>query len=70
LANKNSPTLLIDLDVVAPSIAASLGIVSEVPEISSVIHDALKGKLNLQSFEKNVIEVNSGLHVLTGITNP
>jgi MinD-like ATPase involved in chromosome partitioning or flagellar assembly len=70
LANKNSPTLLIDLDVVAPSIAASLGIVSEVPGISSVIHDALKGKLNIQSFEKNVIEVNSGLHVLTGITNP
>ena len=50
--------------------AASLGIVSEVPGISSVIHDALKGKLNIQSFEKNVIEVNSGLHVLTGITNP
>jgi MinD-like ATPase involved in chromosome partitioning or flagellar assembly len=70
LANKNSPTLLIDLDAVAPSIAASLGIVSEVPGISSVIHDALKGKLNIQSFEKNVIEVNSGLHVLTGITNP
>lgn len=70
LANKNSPTLLIDLDAVAPSVAASLGIVSEVPGISSVIHDALKGKLNIQSFEKNVIEVNSGLHVLTGITNP
>jgi len=70
LANKNSPTLLIDLDAVAPSVAASLGIVSEVPGISSVIHDALKGRLNIQSFEKNVIEVNSGLHVLTGITNP
>jgi len=28
LANKNSPTLLIDLDAVAPSVAASLGIVS------------------------------------------
>jgi MinD-like ATPase involved in chromosome partitioning or flagellar assembly len=70
LANKNSPTLLIDLDAVAPSVAASLGIVSEVPGISSVIHDALKGRLNIQSFEKNVIEVNSGLHVLTGIINP
>ena len=70
LANKNSPTLLIDLDAVAPSVAASLGIVSEVPGISSVIHDALKGRHNIQSFEKNVIEVNSGLHVLTGITNP
>ena len=70
LANKNSPTLLIDLDAVAPSVAASLGIVSEVPGISSVIHDALKGRLNIQSFEKNVIEVNSGLNVLTGITNP
>ena len=70
LANKNSPTLLIDLDAVAPSVAASLGIVSEVPGISSVIHDAVKGRLNIQSFEKNVIEVNSGLHVLTGITNP
>lgn len=70
LANKNSPTLLIDLDAVAPSVASSLGIVSEVPGISSVIHDALKGRLNIQSFEKNVIEVNSGLHVLTGITNP
>jgi MinD-like ATPase involved in chromosome partitioning or flagellar assembly len=70
LANKNSPTLLIDLDAVAPSVASSLGIVSEVPGISSVIHDALKGRLNIQSFEKNVIEVDSGLHVLTGITNP
>jgi MinD-like ATPase involved in chromosome partitioning or flagellar assembly len=70
LANKNSPTLLIDLDAVAPSVAASLGIVSEVPGISSVIHDAIKGRLNIQSFEKNVIEVNSGLHVLTGITHP
>ena len=70
LANKNSPTLLIDLDAVAPSVAASLGIVSEVPGISSIIHDALKGRLNIQSFEKNVIEIDSGLHVLTGITNP
>ena len=70
LANKNSLTLLIDLDAVAPSVAASLGIVSEVPGISSVIHDALKGRLNIQSFEKNVIEIESGLHVLTGITNP
>ena len=70
LANKNSPTLLIDLDAVAPSVAASLGIISEVPGISSVIHDALKGRLNIQSFEKNVIEIDSGLHVLTGITNP
>jgi MinD-like ATPase involved in chromosome partitioning or flagellar assembly len=70
LANKNSPTLLIDLDAVAPSVASSLGIVSEVPGISSVIHDALKGRLNIQSFEKNVIEIDSGLHVLTGITNP
>jgi len=70
LANKNSPTLLIDLDAVAPSVAASLGIVSEVPGISSVIHDALKGRLSIQSFEKNVIEIDSGLHVLTGITNP
>ena len=70
LANKNSPTLLIDLDAVAPSVAASLGIVSEMPGISSVIHDALKGRLNIQSFEKNVIEIDSGLHVLTGITNP
>ena len=70
LANKNLPTLLIDLDAVAPSVAASLGIVSEVPGISSVIHDALKGRLNIASFEKNVIEVHSGVHVLTGITNP
>ena len=70
LANKNSPTLLMDLDAVAPSVAASLGIVREVPGISSVIHDALKGRLNVQSFEKNVIEIEPGLHVLTGITNP
>jgi hypothetical protein len=59
LANKNSPTLLIDLDAIAPSVAASLGIVSEVPGISSIIHDALKGRLNIQSFEKNVIEIDS-----------
>jgi len=70
LAKKNYPTLLIDLDAVAPSIASSLGLVSEVPGISSVVHDALKGRLNVQSIEKNVFEVNPGLHVLTGITNP
>ena len=70
LAGKSSPTLLIELDAVAPSVASSLGIVSEVPGISSVIHDALKGQLNIQSFEKNVIEVDSGVHVLTGIPNP
>ena len=70
LADKNSPTLLIDLDAIAPSVNSSLGLVSEVPGISSVVHDALKGRLSTQSIEKNVIEVNPGLHVLTGITNP
>ena len=70
LTDKNSPTLLIDLDAIAPSINSSLGLVSEVPGISSVVHDALKGRLSTQSIEKNVIEVNPGLHVLTGITNP
>lgn len=70
LAKKNSATLLIDLDAVAPSIASALGLVSEVPGISSVVHDALKGRLNQDSIEKNVIEVSKGLHVLTGISNP
>ena len=44
LADKNSPTLLIDLDAIAPSVNSSLGLVSEVPGISSVVHDALKGR--------------------------
>ena len=70
LAADNFPTLLIDLDADAPSISAALGLVSEVPGISSVIHDAVKGRLSLESIEKNVIEVSKGLHVLTGISNP
>ena len=69
LARRNSATLLIDLDAVAPSIAASLGLVSEVPGISSVVHDAIKGRLNTESIEKNVIQVDRSLHVLTGISN-
>jgi MinD-like ATPase involved in chromosome partitioning or flagellar assembly len=70
LASKQFPTLLVDLDAVAPSIAPSLGLISEVPGISSVVHDALKGRLNFQSISQNIIEVNPNLHVLTGITNP
>jgi MinD-like ATPase involved in chromosome partitioning or flagellar assembly len=70
LSGKNFPTLLIDLDAIAPSVAPALGLVSEVPGISSLVHDALKGRLSKESVEKNVIEVNPGLHVLTGISNP
>ena len=70
LASKNFPTLLVDLDAIVPSLAPALGLVSEVPGVSSLVHDALKGRLNQESIEKNVIEVNPGLHVLTGISNP
>ena len=70
LASKNFPTLLVDLDAIVPSLAPALGIVSEVPGVSSLVHDALKGRLSQESIEKNVIEVNPGLHVLTGISNP
>ncbi len=70
LANKNFPTLLVDLDAIVPSLAPALGLVSEVPGVSSLVHDALKGRLSQESIEKNVIEVNPGLHVLTGISNP
>jgi len=70
LANKNSPTLLIDLDAVAPSISSALGIVSEIPGISSLVHEALKGRLSANSFSEFGFEVKPGLHVITGITNP
>lgn len=70
LASKNFPTLLVDLDAIVPSLAPALGLVSEVPGVSSLVHDALKGRLSQESIEKNVIEVNPGLHVLTGISNP
>ena len=69
LAKTNRPTLLIDLDAVAPSIASSLSIVSEIPGISSVIHDAMYGKLSKLNFDKNIVEVSSNLHVITGISN-
>jgi MinD-like ATPase involved in chromosome partitioning or flagellar assembly len=69
LAQKKLPTLLIDLDAVSPSLAASLGLVSEVSGISSVIHDAIKLKFNSQSLDSNLFEVQNNLHVLTGITN-
>jgi len=70
LARKNFPTLLVDLDAIVPSLAPALGLVSEVPGVSSLVHDALKGRLSQESIEKNVIEVDPGLHVLTGISNP
>jgi len=70
LSSKNSPTLLIDLDAIVPSLSAALGLISEVPGISSLVHDAIKGRLSQDSIEKNVLEVNPGLHVLTGISNP
>ena len=70
LARKNFPTLLVDLDAIVPSLAPALGLISEVPGVSSLVHDALKGRLSQESIEKNVIEVNPGLHVLTGISNP
>jgi MinD-like ATPase involved in chromosome partitioning or flagellar assembly len=69
LAKTNRPTLLIDLDAIAPSIASSLSLVSEIPGISSVIHDAMYGKLSKSSFDKNIFEVSKNLHVITGISN-
>ena len=69
LAKTNQPTLLIDLDAIAPSIASSLSLVSEIPGISSVIHDAMYGKLSKSNFNKNIFEVSKNLHVITGISN-
>ena len=69
LAKNNQPTLLVDLDAIAPSIASSLSIVSEIPGISSTIHDAMYGKLSKSNFDKNVFEVSKNLHVITGISN-
>lgn len=69
LAKANQPTLIVDLDAVAPSISSSLSIVSEIPGISSTIHDAMYGKLSKSNFDKNIFEVSKNLHVLTGISN-
>ncbi len=69
LAKTNRPTLLIDLDAIAPSIASSLSLLSEIPGISSVIHDAIYGKLSKSNFDKNIFEVSKNLHVITGISN-
>lgn len=69
LAKANQPTLIVDLDAIAPSIASSLSIVSEIPGISSTIHDAMYGKLSKSNFDKNIFEVSKNLHVLTGISN-
>lgn len=69
LAKTNRPTLLIDLDAMAPSIASSLSLVSEIPGISSVIHDAIYGKLSKSNFDKNIFEISKNLHVITGISN-
>lgn len=69
LAKTNRPTLLIDLDAIAPSIASSLSLVSEIPGISSVIHDAIYGKLSKSNFDKNIFEISKNLHVITGISN-
>lgn len=69
LSKSGLPTLLIDLDAVASSVGANLSLISEVSGISSLIHDALYGKLSKSSFDENIFEVNSNLHVLTGISN-
>ncbi len=69
LAQANQPTLLLDLDSIAPSIASSLSIVSEIPGISSTIHDAMYGKLSKSNFDKNIFQVSHNLHVMTGISN-
>ena len=57
LAKANQPTLIVDLDAVAPSISSSLSIVSEIPGISSTIHDAMYGKLSKSNFDKNIFEL-------------
>jgi MinD-like ATPase involved in chromosome partitioning or flagellar assembly len=69
LARANQPTLLLDLDSIAPSIASTLSIVSEIPGISSTIHDAMYGKLSKSNFDKNIFQVSHNLHVMTGISN-
>lgn len=69
LANADQPTLLVDLDAIAPSVSSSLSLVSEIPGISSIIHDAMYGKLTKQNFDKNVFEVTKNLHVITGISH-
>jgi MinD-like ATPase involved in chromosome partitioning or flagellar assembly len=64
------PCLLIDADVQAPAIAASLGISEEISGISAAIHQAQIGKLNHESLLDCIRRDKNNLAVLTGILNP
>ena len=69
--NKNdSSSLLIDADVQAPAIGASLGIAEEISGISAALHLAQNGKLNQQTFSDCLKRDLKGMAVLTGIMNP
>jgi MinD-like ATPase involved in chromosome partitioning or flagellar assembly len=64
------PCLLIDGDVQAPAIAASLGIAEEISGISAAIHQAQIGKLNHETLFDCLRRDKNNLAVLTGILNP
>jgi MinD-like ATPase involved in chromosome partitioning or flagellar assembly len=70
LNGSDSPSLLIDADVQAPSIGASLGIAEEFSGISAALHLAQSGKLNQNTLAECLKRDLKELAVLTGILNP
>lgn len=70
LNTNDAPTLLLDADVQAPSVGASLGIAEEISGISAAMHLAQNGKLNQDTLGECLKRDLKGLAVLTGVLNP
>ena len=70
LNQPQQPCLLIDADVQAPAVAASLGITEEISGISAAIHQAQIGKLNKSTLFECIKQDSKKISVLTGILKP
>lgn len=70
LHQANQASLLIDADVLNPSIASSLGLSEDISGISAAIHLAQAGKLTKENLLDCLRSSKNGVNVLTGILNP
>ena len=64
---RSGPTLLIDADTHAPSVAGHLGLLDEAPGILAAARLADAGTLSAAQLQQLVATASSGLTVLTGI---
>jgi Flp pilus assembly CpaE family ATPase len=67
LAALGEPTLLVDADTYAASIAQTLGVLDEAPGLAAACRAASTGSLEPQLLARLAPQVSAGLRVLTGI---